>query len=246
MLMSALSGVAAALAVALAMTVYFRMATGPGATSLRHGLAALAAAALFAFAAYDMRHAALAYLGLNPSKPAVEFEIRMPRETLTTASDSQIELHTDRNQTLALVDGVSDLADGRALLRGAVALEPPHRRPRAGGEPARQGHLRIPPPPARRAASLRAVRPVAPRRPHRHAASRPRRAAGRLHDPLSRALNFVSSRIVRARHRSDAWPGNTSSMSEFRLTQISDTHLGRRFPGLIANFHRVCEHIDAA
>lgn len=34
-------------------------------------------------------------------------------------------------------------------------------------------------------------------------------------------------------------------MSEFRLTQISDTHLGQRFPGLIANFHRVCEHIDA-
>ncbi|RTE91750.1 metallophosphoesterase [Bradyrhizobium sp. LVM 105] len=34
-------------------------------------------------------------------------------------------------------------------------------------------------------------------------------------------------------------------MSEFRLTQISDTHLGRRFPGLIANFHRVCERIDA-
>jgi 3',5'-cyclic AMP phosphodiesterase CpdA len=33
-------------------------------------------------------------------------------------------------------------------------------------------------------------------------------------------------------------------MSEFRLTQISDTHLGRRFSGLIANFHRVCEHID--
>ncbi|WP_028135820.1 metallophosphoesterase family protein [Bradyrhizobium japonicum] len=33
-------------------------------------------------------------------------------------------------------------------------------------------------------------------------------------------------------------------MSEFRLTQISDTHLGRRFPGLVANFHRVCEHID--
>jgi 3',5'-cyclic AMP phosphodiesterase CpdA len=34
-------------------------------------------------------------------------------------------------------------------------------------------------------------------------------------------------------------------MSEFRLTQISDTHLGQRFPGLIANFQRVCEHIDA-
>ena len=121
-LMSALAGVAAALAVALTLTVYFRMAYRSWRDVVRHGLATLAAAALFAFAAYDMRHAALAYLGLNPTKPAVEFEIRMPRETLTTVSDTQIELHTDRNQTLALVDGVSDLADGRALLRGAVVL----------------------------------------------------------------------------------------------------------------------------
>lgn len=35
-------------------------------------------------------------------------------------------------------------------------------------------------------------------------------------------------------------------MSEFRLTQISDTHLGRRFPSLIANFQAVSEHIDAS
>ena len=34
-------------------------------------------------------------------------------------------------------------------------------------------------------------------------------------------------------------------MSEFRLTQISDTHLARRYPTLTANFHRVSEHIDA-
>ncbi|QOZ68605.1 acriflavin resistance protein [Bradyrhizobium arachidis] len=121
-LMSALAGVAAALAVALAMTVYFRLSYRTWRDVAKHGLATLAAIALVAFAAYDMRHAALAYLGLNPSKPAVEFEIRMPRETLTTASDSQIELHTDRNQTLALVDGVRDLTDGRAVLRGAVAL----------------------------------------------------------------------------------------------------------------------------
>jgi hypothetical protein len=120
--MSALAGIAAALAVALAMTVYFRLSYRTWRDVVRHGLATLAALVLFAFAAYDMRHAALAYLGLNPTKPAVEFEIRMPRETLTTASDTQIELHTDRNQTLALVDGVSDLADGRAQLRGAVAL----------------------------------------------------------------------------------------------------------------------------
>ena len=122
-LMSALSGIAAALAVALAMTVYFRMSYRTWRDVVRHGLATLAALVLFGFAAYDMRHAALAYLGLNPSKPAVEFEIRMPRETLSAVSaDTQIELHTDRNQTLALVDGVTDLADGRALLRGAVAL----------------------------------------------------------------------------------------------------------------------------
>jgi 3',5'-cyclic AMP phosphodiesterase CpdA len=34
-------------------------------------------------------------------------------------------------------------------------------------------------------------------------------------------------------------------MSEFRLTQISDTHLARRLPTLIENFRRVSEHIDA-
>ena len=34
-------------------------------------------------------------------------------------------------------------------------------------------------------------------------------------------------------------------MSEFRLTQISDTHLARRQPKLTENFDRVSEHIDA-
>ncbi len=34
-------------------------------------------------------------------------------------------------------------------------------------------------------------------------------------------------------------------MLEFRLTQISDTHLARRLTTLTANFHRVSEHIDA-
>lgn len=126
-LMSTLSGIAAALAVALAMTVYFRLSYRMIYVTwrdvARHGLAALASFALLAFATYDMRHAALAYLGLNPSKPAVEFEIRMPREMLKAATtDTQIELHTDRNQTLALVDGVRDLSDGRAVLRGAVVL----------------------------------------------------------------------------------------------------------------------------
>lgn len=34
-------------------------------------------------------------------------------------------------------------------------------------------------------------------------------------------------------------------MSEFRLTQISDTHLTQRLPTLTANFEAVAEHIDA-
>jgi 3',5'-cyclic AMP phosphodiesterase CpdA len=33
-------------------------------------------------------------------------------------------------------------------------------------------------------------------------------------------------------------------MSEFRLTQISDSHLSRRYPTFAKNFHRVSEYID--
>ena len=33
-------------------------------------------------------------------------------------------------------------------------------------------------------------------------------------------------------------------MTEFRLTQISDTHLARRFPKLTANFEHLCDYID--
>ena len=101
LLMSGLAGVAAALAVAIALTVYFRSGYRSLRDIVRHGLAAALALALLAFVAYDMRHAALAYLGINPAKPAVEFEIRLPKAAVTVLADSQVELHTDRNQTLA-------------------------------------------------------------------------------------------------------------------------------------------------
>jgi 3',5'-cyclic AMP phosphodiesterase CpdA len=39
--------------------------------------------------------------------------------------------------------------------------------------------------------------------------------------------------------------GRDSAVAEFRLTQISDTHLTRNFAKLTDNFHRVSEHIDA-
>ncbi|WP_426434304.1 hypothetical protein [Bradyrhizobium genosp. P] len=71
--MSGLAGVAAALAVAILLSIYFR--TGYRSTSdmLRHGLAAALVLGLIAFVVYDMGHSALAYLGLNAATTAVEF-----------------------------------------------------------------------------------------------------------------------------------------------------------------------------
>jgi len=124
MVMSALSGIAAALAVAIVLSVYFRSRYRSARDVLRHGLATVLALGLLAFVAYDMRHAALAYLGINATKPAVEFEIRLPKAAMTAIADTQIELHTDRNQTLAQVQGELP-ADGSGLgiIRGSVPLD---------------------------------------------------------------------------------------------------------------------------
>jgi len=123
--MSALAGVAAALAVAILFSVYFRSGYRSPRDLVKHGIARAAiAAALTAFVVYDMRHAALAYLGINPAKPAVEFEIRLPKAALTAVADTQIELRTDRNQKLAkLQDALAATPDGRRLLKGTVTLD---------------------------------------------------------------------------------------------------------------------------
>ena len=125
MLMSGLAGIATALAVAIVLTVYFRSRYRSLRDVLRHGLAAAAVFGLVAFVAYDMRHAALAYLGINPTKPAVEFEIRLPRTAVSAINDNtQVELHTDRNQTLAQLQGaLASGDDGLAVLRGSVPLD---------------------------------------------------------------------------------------------------------------------------
>jgi hypothetical protein len=123
MLRSALAGLAAALAIAIMLTVFLRM-EGPGRRHLvRHGLAATLALGLFVFVANDMRHAAEAYLGFNPTKPAVEFEIRMPDTAVSTVADTQVELRTDRNQALATMQDLLASADGRCVLRGSVRLD---------------------------------------------------------------------------------------------------------------------------
>ena len=122
--MSALAGVAAALAVAILLSVYFRSGYRSPRDLLKHGIAATLAAALAAFVVYDMRHAALAYLGINPAKPAVEFEIRLPKAALSAVADTQVELRTDRNQKLAKVtDALAATPDGRSVLKGTVTLD---------------------------------------------------------------------------------------------------------------------------
>jgi len=124
MLMSGLAGAAAALAVAIVLTLYFQNRERTTRDVIRHGLAAIAVLGLTAFVAYDIRHAALAYLGINPTKPAVEFEIRLPKAVLTTVADTQIELRTDRNQKLAQVqDALASTSDGRNVLKGTVTLD---------------------------------------------------------------------------------------------------------------------------
>jgi hypothetical protein len=124
MLMSGLAGVATALAVALVLTVYFRSRYRSARDVVRHGVAVATVLGLIAFVAYDMRHAALAYLGINPTKPAVEFEIRLPSASLSAITETQIELHTDRNQTLAKVQGaLAPDGDGRSVITGSVPLD---------------------------------------------------------------------------------------------------------------------------
>lgn len=123
-IMSALAGVAAALAVAIALSIYFRSGYRSRRDLFKHGLAASAVLVLLAFVISDMRHAALAYLGINPAKPAVEFEIRLPKASLSAVADTQVELLTDRNQKLAQVeDALAPTADGRSILKGTVTLD---------------------------------------------------------------------------------------------------------------------------
>jgi hypothetical protein len=123
LVMSGLSGVAAALAVAILLSVYFRTGYRSARDVVTHGCAAALALALIGFVAWDMRQAAQAYLGINPAKPAIEFEIRLPKAALSAISDTQIELRTDRNQTLAKLEDALELTDGRGVLRGSVALK---------------------------------------------------------------------------------------------------------------------------
>lgn len=124
MLMSGLAGVAAALAIAILLTVYLQMGDRGPRGMVRHGLAAALVLSLLGFVAYDMRQATLALLSINATKPAVEFEIRLPDTAVSAVTDTQVELWTDRNQTLARMQGgLASDGDGRSVLRGSVPLD---------------------------------------------------------------------------------------------------------------------------
>ena len=126
LLASGLAGAAAATAVAIVLTLYFRGRYRSPGDIVRHSAAAIVATGLLAFVAYGVRHAAFDYLGINPAKSAVEFEIRLPDAAAlaVVAGTTQIELHTDKNQTLAkLREGLASTEDGRAVLRGSVPLD---------------------------------------------------------------------------------------------------------------------------
>jgi len=122
--MSVLAGVATAVAVAIVLSIYFLSGRRSAHDLVRHGLAVGVALGLLAFVASDMRHAAMAYLGINPSKTMIEFEIRLPKTALSGATDTQVELLTNKNQTLAEVQSTlaSDGKD-RSILKGSVALD---------------------------------------------------------------------------------------------------------------------------
>ena len=122
----AIAAAAAAAAVAIVLTLYFRGQHRSPRDIARRLAASLVAVALLGFVAYDMRHAAFDYLGINSAKSAVEFEIRLPDAAALAvlAGATQIELHTDKNQTLAkLREGLASTEDGRTVLRGSVPLD---------------------------------------------------------------------------------------------------------------------------
>lgn len=75
--------------------------------------------------AFHLGSSALAHLGVNPQPPAVAFEIRLPPIALSEElrSETQVELHTDRNQAVAQLNGKwSVTEDGRPVLTGSVPI----------------------------------------------------------------------------------------------------------------------------
>ena len=72
----ALAGIAAATALALALTIYFQTGYRSTRDMIRHGLVAAIGLALLAFAISDMRNAALAHIARASVGPSAQFEMQ--------------------------------------------------------------------------------------------------------------------------------------------------------------------------
>jgi hypothetical protein len=165
-IMSALAGIAAALAVAIMLSVYFRSGYRSRRDLVKHGLAASAVLVLLAFVISDMRNAALAYLGLNPAKPAVEFEIRLPKAALAAATDTQVELLPEP-ETGQGSGGAGFHRRRPQHFAGHGDARLPYHGAHDGVEPAGPGPEHVPAAAARKPVAIRPVRTVAPRGRHR-------------------------------------------------------------------------------
>jgi hypothetical protein len=81
LLMPALTGIVAAVTVALALAIYFQTGYHSDRDMIRHGLAAAIGLALMAFVIYDMRNAAMAHLGKTSVSPTAQFELQWQKTT---------------------------------------------------------------------------------------------------------------------------------------------------------------------
>ena len=81
LLMPALTGVVAAVTVALALAIYFQTGYRSYRDMIRHGLAAAIGLALMAFVIYDMRNAAMAHLIKASVGPTAQFELQWQKTT---------------------------------------------------------------------------------------------------------------------------------------------------------------------
>jgi hypothetical protein len=108
LMMPALTGIAAAVTVALAVAVYFQTGYRSYRDMIRHGLAAAIGLALVAFVIYDMRNAAMAYL-VRTERPAAEFELQWQK---TTERARELATEMDR-RTNATVQKSTSLPEAR-------------------------------------------------------------------------------------------------------------------------------------
>jgi hypothetical protein len=108
LLMPALAGIAAAMTVALAMTIYFQTGYRSYRDMIRHGLMAAIGLALLAFAIFDMRNVALAHLAAKTVGPSAQFELQW-RETTERARALAAEMN---RRTASSTRSLSDAHQG--------------------------------------------------------------------------------------------------------------------------------------